>query len=56
MSRQTIFGNFNDQTIPPNYYNILNDDNDYGNNITGTPIKNSPLDKKGLEDVVMLND
>ena len=38
-----IFGNFNDQPIPSNYYNFLNDDNEDGNNIYGNPIDDDPL-------------
>ena len=30
---ELIFGDFNDQSIPSDYYNLLNDDNDDGNNI-----------------------
>ena len=41
---EIIFGDFNDQPIPYNYYNILNYYDDYGNNITGTPIENELLD------------
>ena len=37
-SDELIFGYFNDQPIPSNYYNFLNDDNDDGNNIPGTPV------------------
>ena len=35
---ELIFGNFNDQPIPSDYYNLLNDDSDNGNNIPGTPV------------------
>ena len=35
-----IFGGFNDQTIPYNYYNFLNDDDNNGNNNPSTPIDN----------------
>ena len=33
-----IIGNLNDQPIPSNYYNLLNDDYGDGNNIFGTPV------------------
>ena len=33
-----ISGNFIDQPIPPNYYYFLNDNNEYGNIIIGTPV------------------
>ena len=51
-----ILGDFNDQHIPSNYYNFLNDDDYDGNNITGTPIDDYLLDKKGVEDEVVPND
>ena len=35
---ELIYGEFNDQPIPSNYYNFLNDDDDDGNNIPGTPV------------------
>ena len=35
---ELIFGDFNDQPISSDYYNFLNDDNDDGNIIPGTPI------------------
>ena len=39
---ELIFGDFNDQPIPSNYHNFLNDDNDNGNNIPGTPVVLGP--------------
>ena len=36
-----FFGNFNDQLIPSNYYNVLNNDNEDGNNILDTPVDNA---------------
>ena len=33
-----IFGDFNYQLIPSDYYNFLNDYNDNGNNIPGTHV------------------
>ena len=45
---ELIFGNFNDQPIPPDYYNCLNDDDDDGNNIHGTPVENTLPYTKGV--------
>ena len=50
------FGDFNDQPIPSDYYNFLNDSNDDGNIITGTPFYYALTDSKGLEDAVIPND
>ena len=35
---ELIFGDFNDQPIPSNYYNFLNDDNEDGNKIPVNPV------------------
>ena len=37
---ELLFGKILDQPIPPNYYDLLNDDNDDDNenNIPGTPV------------------
>ena len=43
---ELIFGHFNEQPIPYNYYNILNNDNEDGNNIPDTPVDNGILDNK----------
>ena len=56
LPRKLFFGDFNEQTIPPNYYNFLNDDNDNDNNIFGTRVYDDLLENEGLEDVVMVND
>ena len=40
---EITLGYFNEQTIPSDYYNILNDDNDNGNNISGTPVDDALL-------------
>ena len=53
---ELIFGGFNDQPIPSDYYNIINDDNDDGKNIPGTPIDDALLDNKGVEDIVVPKD
>ena len=55
-SDELIFGDFNDQPFPSNYYNFLNDDDDNGNNIPDNPIKNDLPDNKGMEDGVVPND
>ena len=36
---ELLLGNLHDQPIPPNYYDLLNDVNDYDNNIIGTPVE-----------------
>ena len=51
-----IFGDFNDQPIPSNYFNILNDDDDDVNNIIVTPIDYVIPENKGVEDAVVPND
>ena len=48
-----MFGDFNDQPIPPDYYNILNDDNYDENNIPGTPVDDELPENEGAEDVVI---
>ena len=53
---EIIFGYFNDQPIPSNYYNFLNDDDDDGNNIPGTPVYDALPDNKGVEYSVVIND
>ena len=45
---EIIFGDFNYQSIPSEYYNILNDYDDDGNNIPGAPIDNTLLHNKGV--------
>ena len=50
-----IFGDFNDQPIPPDCYNFLNYDNENGNNIPGTPVENVLSYKKGVEGEVVPN-
>ena len=47
-----IFSNINNQTITSNYYNFVNDDDDDGNNIPGTPIYNALTEKKLVKDAV----
>ena len=47
------FGGFHDQPIPPDCYDLLNDNDDYNNNIPGTPVDNFFSLKKGVEDAVM---
>ena len=38
-----IFGDINDQPIPTDYYNFLNDDDDNGDNIPGNPVGDALL-------------
>ena len=37
-SEKLIFGDFNAQPILPEYYDFLNDDDEYGNNTPCTPV------------------
>ena len=53
---ELIFGYFNDQPIPSNYYNFLNDDDAVRNNIPGTPVENALPDNEVVEDAVGPND
>ena len=52
---EIIFGDFHDQPIPYDYYNILNDDDD-DNNFPGTPFEDALMENKGLEYAVIQND
>ena len=45
---ELIFGGFNEQPIPSDYYNFLNDDNDNGNNIPKNPIDYTLSDNEGV--------
>ena len=54
-SYEPTFGDFNDQTIPQDYCNFLNNDNNSGNNIPGTPVENVLSYKKGVEGEVVPN-
>ena len=51
---EIIFGDFNDQPITSNYYNLLNYDD--VNNVPGTPVDDALSDKEGLEYSVNQND
>ena len=53
---ELIFGDFIDPPIPSEYYNLLNNDDYDGNNIPGTPVDDSLLNNKGVEDAGMKND
>ena len=55
-SDELIFGDSNEQPIPFDYYNFLNDDDENGNNIPGTLVDNDFLDNEGVEERVVLND
>ena len=56
MSKRIIFGDFNDQPIPYNYYNFLNDDDDDGNNIPRNPVEYALPQNEGVKDAVVPND
>ena len=53
---ELTFGNFNDQPIPPHWYNFLNYDDDDGTNIPGTTVDDASLDNEEVEDAVILDD
>ena len=55
---ELIFVKFHDQLILPDYYDLLNDDDEYydKNNITRTPIGDVFLENEGVEDAVVPND
>ena len=52
---EIIFGDFNDQPIPSDYYNLLKNDNNDGNNVPGTPFYNALSENEGVEDTVVKN-
>ena len=52
---ELISGNLNYKTIPSNYYNFLNDDDDDVNNISDTPVDDSLLNNGRVEYSVMPN-
>ena len=47
--------NLNYQPIPSDYYNFLNDDDDDGNNITGTHVDGALTENEGEEYLVVPN-
>ena len=51
-----IFGDFNGQPIPSDYYKFLNDDDDDGNNIPGTPVDDYLPYNKVVKYAVVTND
>ena len=53
---ELIFDDFDDQSIPSNYHNLLNDDDNNGNIIPGSPVDDDLPDNKGVEDAVVKND
>ena len=53
---ELIFGGFKDQPILPDYYNLLNDNNEDGNNIHGTHADDVFLENEGVEEAVVQND
>ena len=52
---ELISGDFNEQPIPYDYYNFLNDDDGYGNNIPGNTVDDLPPNNKGVQDVIVTN-
>ena len=52
---ELISGNLIYKTIPSNYYNFLNDDDDDVNNISGTPVDDSLPNNGRVEYSVMPN-
>ena len=56
LPRKLFFGDFNEQTIPPNYYNFLNDDDGDGNNSPDTPVDESLPDNEGVDYEFVTND
>ena len=42
---ELLFGDFYYQPIPPDYYDFLDDNDGYDNNIPGTPVDNVFPDK-----------
>ena len=55
-SNEFLFGYFNDQPIPYDYYNFLNFDDGYGNNILCTSVGDTLPDNEGVEDGIVPND
>ena len=55
-SYELTFGDFNDQSIPSDYYSFLSNDDENDNNVPGTPVDDALPDNKGVEDVVLPND
>ena len=53
---ELVFGYFNDQPTPSNYYNVLNYDDDNDNIISGTTVEDDITDNQGLEDVGVPHD
>ena len=50
---ELIFGDFNEQPNQSNYYNVLNYDDDDGNNIPGNTFDDDQPFNEGVEDAVM---
>ena len=54
--RNFLYSDFHDQSIPPNYYDLLNYDKDDNNNIPGTPVDDVLMDNKWVEYADVPND
>ena len=52
-SDELIFGVFNYQPIPSNYYNLLTNYNEDSNTVTGTPVDNALPENKVVEGEVI---
>ena len=52
---ELIFGDFNYQPIPSNYYNLLNDDDEDGNNVPSNTVEDDIPENKGVEYSVIPN-
>ena len=52
---ELFFGDFNDQPIPSNYYNLLNydDEGDDGNNIHGNSVDDCLMENQVVEDAIV---
>ena len=53
---ELIFGDFNDQPIPSDNYNLIKDENDNSNNVSGPPVDDALPENKVLEYIVVPND
>ena len=55
MSIQTPFVDLHIQPITPNYYDLLNDNDDNANNTPGTTVEDVFIDNGGVVDEVVPN-
>ena len=52
---ELLLGKCNDQTIPPGYYDFLNNNDDNDKNTPGTPVDDVFPDNKGVKYSVVQN-